>query len=244
MAAHGMKILNRAIWKDHKCASSSELATELAFSVASALRAGLEARGKSAVAVSGGKTPLRFFDALSHEKLDWANVYVTLADERWVPATSERSNSKLVLEHLLINEAKSAQYVPLYADAPTPELGMTQVTSGLVALPLPFDAVVLGMGDDGHTASWFPNGDHLSQALDMLGKTPLLPMRAPAAPEARITFTAPVLLAANQLFLHFETAPKRAVFDEACASDDVLSMPIRAALRAPREVPLQVYWCE
>ena len=244
MAAPGTKTLNRASWTDHKCASSAELAQELAVAVASALRVGLQARGRASVALSGGKTPLRFFDALSREKLDWANVYVTLADERWVPATSERSNTKLVLEHLLINAAKSAHYISLYADAPTPELGMSEVTSGLAALPLPFDAVVLGMGDDGHTASWFPQGDHLTQALDMSSKLALVPMRAPAAPEARITFTAPVLLGANQLFLHFETAPKRAVFDQACSGDDVMKMPIRAALLAKRERPVQVYWCD
>ena len=239
-----MKTLNKELWTDHKCASSADLAEALAVAVAAALRTGLQARGRAAVAVSGGKTPLRFFDALSRQKLEWANVYVTLADERWLPATSDRSNTKLVLAHLLVNEAKSAHYVPLYADAPTPELGMTEVTSGLTVLPQPFDAVVLGMGDDGHTASWFPNGDHLAQALDMHGKLTLLPMRSPAAPEARITFTASALLSANQLFLHFESAAKRAVFDEAGSGDDVLQMPIRAALLAKRQHPLQVYWCD
>lgn len=228
----------------HKFSSSEALAHGLAKAVAAALRQGIAARGAASVAVSGGKTPLKFFDALSQEKLDWEKVSVTLADERWVPPSSERSNTRLVYAHLLINEATPARFVPLYANFATPEEGMAAVVSGLDVLALPFDAVVLGMGDDGHTASWFPNGDNLAQALDMTGEVPLLPIRAPGAPEPRITFTAPVLLAAKHLFLHFETAQKHSVYDKACEAGPIAEMPIRAALRAERPEPLQVYWCE
>ena len=201
--------------------------------------AGLQQRGEASLAVSGGKTPLAFFEALSQQALDWAKVRVTLADERWVPQTDVRSNTRLVYQHLLVNAAVSALFVPLVNEAATPEAGLAAVTAGLDPLPLPFDAVVLGMGDDGHTASWFPGGDHLAEALapDAL---PLLPMRAPGAPEPRITFTAPVLLKAQNLFLHFEGQAKRAVYEAAKRDGSVFDMPIRAALHTGK---VQIYWC-
>jgi len=167
---------------------------------------------------------------------------VTLADERWVPQSDARSNTRLVYQHLLVNAAMSARFVPLVNEAATPEAGLDHSLAGLHDLPLPLDVVVLGMGNDGHTASWFPGGDHLVQALD--GQAPLLlPMRAAGAPEPRITFTAPVLLKAGQVFLHFEGAAKRAVYERARAEGAVADMPIRAALRAERSAPIQVYWC-
>eukprot|EP01037_Dinobryon_pediforme_P014816 gene14816-14950_t len=143
------------------------------------------------------------------------------------------------MHHLLVNEAVSALFVPLVNEAETPEAGLAAVNAGLNQLPLPFDAVVLGMGDDGHTASWFPNGDHLAEALAD-NAPPLLPMRAAGAPEPRITFTAPVLLKAKSLFLHFEGGAKRAVYETAKQGGAVLDMPIRAALNTGK---VQIYWC-
>lgn len=227
---------------DHYFSSGTALATALAEAVAEALRLGLAQRGAASLAVSGGKTPLAFFEALSHQKLDWSKVSVTLADERWVPQSDVRSNTRLVYQHLLVNEALPARFVPLVNEAATPDAGLAQSLAGLSDLPLPLDAVVLGMGDDGHTASWFPGGDHLLLALDMQAP-PLVSMRAAGAPEPRITFTAPVLLNANHLFLHFEGAAKKAVYAQARAQGAVADMPIRAVLRAERPVPVQVYCC-
>jgi 6-phosphogluconolactonase len=227
---------------EHHFASCAALAQALAQAVADALRHGVEQRGAASLAVSGGRTPLAFFEALSHQKLDWSKVSITLADERWVPQSDARSNTKLVYQHLLVNEALPARFVPLVNHATTPEAGLKQSLAALHALPLPLDVVVLGMGDDGHTASWFPGGDHLAQALDAQAP-PLVTMRAEGAPEPRITFTAPVLLHAAHLFLHFEGASKRAVYEKARTDGAVSDMPVRAALRAERQVPMQLYWC-
>jgi len=224
----------------HHFTDSDSLAGGLAGAVAAAISGGLAARGVASLAVSGGKTPLLFFDALSRQQLDWEKVFITLVDERWVPSGDARSNTDLVYGHLLQNAASTATFVPMVNDAATPEAGLASVTASISTLPLPFDAVILGMGDDGHTASWFPHGDHLAAALEMSGKAPLLPMRAPGAPEPRITFTAPVLLSAKNLFLHFEGANKRAVYDKAMGEGKIVDMPIRAALR---RTDVQVYWC-
>jgi len=111
------------------------------------------------------------------------------------------------------------------------------------ALPLPFDAVVLGMGNDGHTASLFPGGDTLSQALDPQGRDRVVLLQAPGAPEARVTLTLPTLLATAALYLHIEGAEKRSVLaralDPQTRSDE---MPIRAVIKCAGE-PLRMYWC-
>jgi 6-phosphogluconolactonase len=223
----------------HRYDDGEALAEALAARVAGQLRAGLVGRGAAVLAVSGGSTPKRFFERLSQQPLDWASVAVTLVDERWVPESSERSNARLVKAHLLQHAAAAARFVPLYAEAPTPEAAMPALRARVATLPAPFDAVVLGMGGDGHTASFFPGGDRLAEALDRKGAARVLPMRAPGAGEPRITFTLPALLDSHALFLHIEGEAKRAVLDAACAPGSTL--PVAAVLRAAPQ--LETFWC-
>jgi hypothetical protein len=131
------------------------------------------------------------FEALSRKPLDLARIDITLVDERWVGEESDRSNAALLRSHLLQGPAAAANFVPLHIDTPTPEDGLAQVTASIAALPLPFAVVVLGMGDDGHTASFFPGGDRLAQALAPSDGQLLETIRAPAAGEPRITLTLP-----------------------------------------------------
>jgi len=218
-----------------------DLASALARFVADALEHRIRRDGKAALAVSGGRTPTRFFEALAGERLPWSDVVVTLVDERWVDEDSPRSNAALVRRHLLHGPAGAAEFVPLWRPVPTPEDGLSAVSAAIADLPHPFAAVVLGMGDDGHTASFFPGGDRLAEALDPAGTAPVLPMRAPGAGEPRITLTLPLLLAADRVAIHVEGDGKMAVLDAARAGDDVAEMPIRAVLRAAH--PPAVFWC-
>ena len=218
-------------------------AIALAERVAQRLRVGLNQRGHALLAVSGGSTPKDFFAQLSRESLDWAHVKITLVDERWVPDTDERSNARLVKSILLQNEAAEASFVPLYTDAPTPEDGLAASTARINALALPFDAVVLGMGDDGHTASFFPGGDHLADALDLNGKSRVLPMRAPDAGEPRIPLTLPTLLATESLFLLVAGDKKRDLLaDVRLGLGAARDYPVHAVI-AQQRVPVAVYWC-
>jgi len=214
------------------------LAAALADAVATALRSALASRGRATLALSGGTTPSPFLAALATRTLDWSRVIVTLADERWVPIGHPRANATLVRDTLLQGAAAAAHFVPLYAEAPTPEAGLAEVTAGIDALPLPLDAVVLGMGEDGHIASLFPDGDRLSAALDPHTTVRVLPMRAPAAAEPRITLTLPALAGARSVFLLITGERKRAVLERAV---DDARLPVHALLTQAR-APIAVYW--
>lgn len=227
----------------HSFTECQAQATALAERVAERLRTGLAARGSAVLAVSGGSTPQAFFARLSREKLDWANVQVTLVDERWVPKDDPRSNARLVQTTLLQHAASAAHFIPLYTGDATPEAGLATANARIDALPLPFDAVVLGMGDDGHTASFFPGGDHLAEALDLDGQTRVLPMRAPTADEPRITLSLSTLLQTRALYLLVSGEKKRDLLADArLGLGAAQNYPVRAVLIQQR-VPVAVYWC-
>ena len=216
-----------------------QLAAALADAVAANLKAGAATRGAASLAVSGGSTPARFFRALS-ERADvpWDKVTVTLVDERWVDESSERSNGRLVRANLLTGRAAAAAFVPLYQGGSVPDARAAGLAQGQV--PQPFDVVVLGMGNDGHTASFFPGGDMLAEALT--GAGPVVAIRAPGAGEPRVTLTLRVLLAARALYLHIEGEEKVETLRRAEGEGPVEDMPVRAILRQT-ETPLTIYWC-
>jgi len=204
------------------------LAETLARDVADELLRAIEAKGRATLAVSGGTTPKLFFEKLSEIDIPWSRVSVTLVDERQVPETSERSNARLVREHLLRHRAAAAKFIPL-AGNPDAE-----------KVPA-FDVAVLGMGSDGHTASFFPGGDRLSEALDADSGKRLIEMTAPGAGEPRLTFTLPVLEQAGRLALHIEGDEKKQVLKKALSEGPAEDMPVRAVLRSA--APVTLYWC-
>ncbi len=216
-----------------------QLAQALAEAVATNLKSGVKARGAASVAVSGGSTPARFFRALSDRAdVPWDKVTVTLVDERWVDETSERSNARLVKANLLTGRAAAAAFVPLYQGGSEPDAYAASLMQRQV--PQPFDAVVLGMGNDGHTASFFPGGDTLQDALT--GEGPVIAIRAPGAGEPRVTLTLKVLLAARALYLHIEGDEKVETLHKAEAAGPIEDMPVRAILRET-QTPLTIFWC-
>ncbi len=216
------------ISKRHDFVNRDALARSLALRVAQALSAAVTRRGSAVLAVSGGTTPKLFFDHLSKTEISWDKVIVTLVDERDVPEANERSNARLVKAALMTNHASRAQFLPLYNNPDAAKVSA-------------FDAVVLGMGNDGHTASFFPGGDRLAAALDLSSRESLITMNAPGAGEPRLTFTLQRLLAARFLALHIEGEEKARVLQDALAGDDQMQMPVRAILAA-RE-PVELYWC-
>ena len=196
----------------------------------------LRREGRASLSVPGGTTPGPIFDTLSGVDLDWANVAVFLNDERWVPEDSPRSNTRLLRERLLRGKAAAAQLIPLHADAPTPEDRLEELAEGLRP-HLPISVLLLGMGADMHTASLFPGADRLAEALAPDAPL-LLPMRAEAAGEPRITLTAPVLKGAMNIHILITGQEKRDALERA------LTLP-------PEEAPVRaildnatVHWAE
>jgi 6-phosphogluconolactonase len=229
--------------REHRYADGATLALALARAVAADLRRGIAGSGQGLLAVSGGTTPRRFLSILAGEDLDWTRVTMTLVDERWVPPTHPRSNERLVREMLLVGNAAAAKFVPLYADTPDPESGLARVAAGIDALTLPFDAVVLGLGNDGHCASLFPDGDHFVAACDPANPARVASMRSPSAGEPRMTLTLTTLISARALYLQIEGADKQDTLAHVRAGDGAYARsPLRALLRAAT-VPLDVYTC-
>lgn len=240
MAAHGTKACEMTTHNEWiEFSSGDQLADGLADKVAQSLAQAIEERGQAVLAVSGGTTPKKFFHALSMRDLDWARVSVTLVDERFVPGTSSRSNAALVQENLLTSKAAAAKFVGLYQNAATVEEAAQSASQIVSNLNWPLDVAILGMGADGHTASFFPDADNLSTLLDLNSKAIVLPVHAQSAGEPRLTLSLARLLEARFLAVHIEGQEKRNVLEDALKADT--AKPISAVFAgAARTVP--VYW--
>ncbi len=200
---------------------------DLANQLVSGLNDQLIQHPRALLAVPGGSTPGPIFDVLSAIDLEWDRVRIVLTDERWVPPDDPRSNTRLLREHLLVDRAAEARLLPLYAEAPRPEDRIDELAAALTP-ELPISVLLLGMGADMHTASLFPGADNLEKAL-AADAPPLMAMRAPGAPEPRLTLTAPVLDGALSKHIVITGAEKRAAVERAAGMD-------------PAEAPVTKIW--
>lgn len=214
------------------------LAEGLALKVAQQLRDAIEARGTATLVVSGGRSPVAFFQCLAKQALDWPKVVVSLADERWVPVEHADSNAGLLKRYLLQGAAAKAHFLSLYNASANLQAAAEQADRLLAELP-PIDVLVLGMGDDGHTASLFPGSPNLAQALAADGTRRCWPMLAPTVPHQRLTMSRALLASAKHKVLSISGQSKLTTLNAAVAGDDVTEMPIRAFLQPT----LEIYWC-
>ncbi|GLP97953.1 6-phosphogluconolactonase [Paraferrimonas sedimenticola] len=217
----------------------NELADKLAGKIAAQLQESIDNNGKASLLVSGGSTPLALFKRLSQTAIEWRKVYVSLVDERWVAKEHADSNERLIRKYFLQNLAASAKFVGLKNMYDTPETGVPMTEDHLASFPRPFDVVVLGMGNDGHTASWFPCSQEIDQALST--DSLLLAVNPGAAPHPRISFSAKAIENARQIYLHLHGDDKLATLEKALEGDDVKAMPIRYILQH-KSAAFDVYW--
>jgi len=188
------------------------------------LESAIGARRAAALVVSGGTSPAPMFRQLRERLLDWSKVTVVPSDEREVPLSHPDRNERMIREELLQGPASGATLCSL-------------IPPGDV--PARFDAVVLGMGSDGHTASLFPDSPDLDTAL--AATEPLARLEVPRLGSHRVSLTPAALLDTGHLFLLFFGEDKREIFERARSSGLVHEYPVRAILHQER-VAVEVYW--
>jgi len=213
--------------------NSSELDKQLCLRIVNLLKKGIEKNGFASLIVSGGSTPRDLFKLLSKEKLDWERVYITLADERLVDVHHEDSNENMLRKTLLQNEAKKATFVGLKQDEEDIKKAEKLCNEALKKFPFPATVCILGMGEDGHTASLFPNSKELAGIVYEKQLTCKI-CKPKYSLHKRITLTPEVIGSSDNLFLHIIGKKKQEVLKVALEKGDVFSMPIRLFLANPR----------
>ncbi|MCV2884253.1 6-phosphogluconolactonase [Aestuariibacter sp. AA17] len=210
-------------------ASQEALVEEFASTITALLREGIKEKGRASLVVSGGRTPIALFNKLSTSQLPWENVDVTLADERWVDASDDASNEKLVRTHLLKDNAANANFVSLTTSDNDANNAVGEISQRVTNISSPFDVLILGMGEDGHTASLFPCAKQIKEGLtteaDCLAVTP------GEAPHQRMSLSLKKLLESKRIFLHLTGNSKKRVVEQAQSGDDPYEMPIRAIIQ-------------
>lgn len=217
------------------------LVVELANRIGQSLLKSIAAHGRASLAVSGGSTPKPLFKQLSALALPWKDVVITLVDERWVDPSDSASNEQLVRQYLLQNRAAAATFIGLKNSSPTAAQGEAQCDQKLCKILPPFTVLVLGMGNDGHTASLFPGSAQLAAATDMNSGKTCMAVTPADAPHERMTLTLPAILNAEGIILHLTGSEKKEVLAKAQEAGPAEEMPVRFVLRQ-EETPVVVYW--
>lgn len=227
-------------------ADRDSLFNALALACTRHLEKSLSEKGEASLMVSGGSTPAPLYQTLSESDLDWSRIHVALVDERWVDKEHEASNEALIERSLLINKAAKAPFTGMKTTAETAWKGCAETERLYRALPKPFTVSILGMGNDGHTASLFPHAQGLSQALaednDNLTAAITAHESEVTGPNTeRLSLTLTGLLNSKRLIVLLTGEEKLAVFKRALADGAAEDMPVRAILRQ-KKVPVELYW--
>lgn len=215
----------------HQFTDSTALNHDFATRLVAILTSAIAERGAAYLVVSGGRTPQALFQTLAATPLAWDKVTILLADDRYLPVDSEQSNERLVKTTLLQQHAASATFVSLYAEAEHAFAAIADILPRVAPLPT-FDAVILGMGEDGHTASLFPCSAQLSAGLSDTAPA-VLATEPTSAPFQRISLSKKRLLDSRHIFLHLVGENKFPVLQQALANTDPMQMPISAFLHHP-----------
>lgn len=239
--------MSQSMVKEFLFEDRTALLTALTESCRTRLAKALDTRGTATLMVSGGSTPAPLYEALSRSDLDWGKINVALVDERWVDQDHSASNEALIYRSLLINNAKQANFTGMKTRAASAAEGCAETEAHYRSLPQPFTLSILGMGNDGHTASLFPHAQGLTQALALETEQLTAAIIAQQSEVTgsnteRLTLTLNGLLHSERLILLLTGAHKLTVFRTAMSSDGAVeNMPVRAILRQ-NKVPVELYW--
>lgn len=224
---------------DHIFETREQAAIAAARRIGEALLRRLDGQGEASLVVSGGTSPAGVFAELAKTTLNWPGVHVILSDERWVPPEHEDSNEKLVRETLLAGEAQDASLLPVYRPDVTIEERCSEISEELLQAPFPFACALLGMGEDGHFASLFPDAENLQEGLDVDSRQLCIPVQTAASPHPRVSLTLSALSRSDEIVLLIFGDAKRDVYEAARTSTN--GTPVSHLLRQKR-APVRVYW--
>ncbi len=199
----------------------------------------LELQDEASLVVSGGTSPMRCFELLSEADIDWPNVHILPSDERWVSAHSEDSNEKLIRDTLLRGKAAEARLHPMHSDLFSLEERCEMFEETVRTLPFPFACSMIGMGEDGHFASLFPDADNLETGLDVDNTHLCLPIDTANSPHRRLTLTLAALSRSDRIVLLIFGDAKRDVYERAKERSN--GLPVSHLLLQKR-APVRVFW--
>jgi 6-phosphogluconolactonase len=220
-----------------------EMFATLANEIVAHLKSAVESRGRASLVVSGGTTPETLFADLSEREAPWDKVWITLSDERWIPPSEDGSNEKMVRAKLLRGKAAAAHFVSLKTDDAKPQGGQTVIEARIAAMPRPFDVLLVGMGDDGHIASLYPDSPELKTILDT-NKPALVHAvhaQSAAATGDRMTLTLRAILESKWIVILIKGDEKMKTYKLAKNGSDVSKMPVRA-LMEQSSVAVETFW--
>lgn len=183
------------------------------------LKLAIDKKGTATFVVSGGTSPLKLFEDLSKIDLPWNKVQITLVDDRLVNKNHIHSNQKLINDHLLKNKAKLANFIPLSEEI---------IKSKIIVTP--FDVNLLGMGEDGHFASLFPDMIKDFNLFDLSADPNILTITSHGDPFLpRITMNLSLILNSEFIVLLVKGSIKQKIIDQA-KNDN--SLPIHYLLKS------------
>lgn len=204
-----------------------------------ALKKRLELQPEASLVVSGGTSPVQCLTELAASDVDWQRVHVLLSDERWVAPDSEDSNERLIHETLLQGKGAEARLHPMFSDSFSLEERCELFEETIRTLPFPFACSLVGMGEDGHFASLFPDADNLDEGLDVDSWHLCLPIITAASPHPRLTLSLAALSRSDVVVLLIFGDKKREVYERAKA--DANAYPVSRLLLQKR-APVRLFW--
>ncbi len=220
-------------------ATREEASVAAAHEIAKRLSGRLNAQRKASLVVSGGTTPAQCFDELAHMSLDWDRTHVVLSDERWVAPDDDDSNEKLVRDTLLVNGASAANLLPVFHSSKGIEARCDEIDRQIRDLPFPFACALLGMGEDGHFASLFPDAENLEDGLDVDNEQLCIPIQTASSPHPRVSLTLAAIARSDAVVLLMFGDAKRDVYEQAKQSGSLLPV---ASLLKQKKAPVHLYW--
>ena len=220
--------------REHASVAAARLITE-------SLSVRLQKDEAASLMVTGGTGPARCYAELAASKLSWSSVDIVLSDERWVPPTDSNSNEKLIRDSLLVDQAKDARLLSIYASGSTPAEQCRRLNDVMPSLPTPFACALLGMGADGHFASLFPDASNLEAGLDIENADWCIRVETAASDQLRISMTLATILRSDRIVLLFYGEEKRDIYEQAKAAS--IDVPV-ARLLSQTRVPVHVFWAD